>query len=236
VHNLPRVGYLERLFRATEEENRRAILETLPRARGGGLLDLGTSTGEFTLRVAERVGARRMAGVELIGGHAARARSLGIDIVEADLDQGLPFEDRAFETVHANQVIEHVRDTDLFLREIRRVLTDDGLACISTNNLASWHNVLSLAAGWQPPPMHVSDEVIVGNPLNPGQGRPHDAGRSHLRLFTGRALRELCARHGLEPIVLRTAGYYPLPPRLARLALRVDGTHGAFLIGLFRRR
>ncbi len=206
-------------------------------ARGGSLLDLGTSTGEFTLRVAERVGAGRTAGVELVGEHAANARALGIDVVEADLDQGLPFEDGAFETVHSNQVIEHVRDTDLFLREIHRVLTPGGLACISTNNLSSWHNVLSLAVGWQPPPIHVSDEVIVGNPLNPQQDRPHeDAGRPHLRLFTGRALCELCARHGLERILLRTAGYYPLPPRLARLALRVDGLHGAFLIGLFRRR
>jgi SAM-dependent methyltransferase len=230
------VGYLERLFRATEEENRRAILDALPPARGGSLLDLGTSTGEFTLRVAERIGARRRAGVELVGEHAASARARGIEVVHADLDQGLPFEDGAFETVHANQVIEHVRDTDLFLREIHRVLTPGGLACISTNNLASWHNVVSLALGWQPPPIHVSDELIVGNPLNPQRGRPHeDAGRSHLRLFTGRALGELCARHGLERILLKTAGYYPLPPRLARLAVRVDGLHGAFLIGLFRR-
>jgi hypothetical protein len=34
----------------------------------------------------------------------------------------------------------------------------------------------------------------------------------------------------------RSAGYYPLPPLIARAAARLDPTHGAFLIGLFRPR
>jgi hypothetical protein len=83
--------------------------------------------------------------------------------------------------------------------------------------------------------MHVSDELIVGNPLNPEAGEAHrDRGRTHLRLFTLRALTELCRHHGLEPVRTRTVGYYPLPPPLARLATRVDPVHGAFATGLFR--
>jgi SAM-dependent methyltransferase len=231
------VGYLNRVFRATEQENRRAILAALERRAGARLLDLGTSDGEFTMRVAERIGAASVHGIELIEEHAAVARTRGIDVSHADLDAGLPFEDAAFEVVHANQVIEHVRRTDTFLRETTRVLTPDGIACISTNNLSSWHNVFSLALGLQPMPMHVSDEAIVGNPLNPLDGRPHaDLGRTHLRLFTARALTELCALHGLERVSMRTAGYYPLPPRVARPAARADATHAAFLIGLFRPR
>jgi SAM-dependent methyltransferase len=138
--------------------------------------------------------------------------------------------------VHANQVIEHLRDTDLFVTEIRRVLKPGGIACISTNNLSSWHNVWSLVFGYQPFPMHVSDALIVGNPLNPEHGQPHaDAGRVHVRVFTGRALAELCAHHGLPPVRVRAAGYYPLPPPVARLAAMLDPRHGAFLVGLFRR-
>jgi len=231
------VGYLYRVFRATEEENRRAIIGTLEPRAGARLLDLGTHRGEFTLRVAERLGATSLHGVELLEEHAEIARGRGIEVCSADLDNGLPFDDGAFDVVHANQVIEHVRRTDTFLREIRRVLAPDGLACISTNNLSSWHNVFSLALGLQPMPMHVSDETIVGNPLNPLDGRPHtDIGRTHLRLFTARALCELCDRHGLERVSLTSAGYYPLPPLLGRVAARMDPTHGAFLIGLFRPR
>ena len=228
------MGYLTRVFAATEEQNRRAILALLPAGRGGELLDVGTSDGSFSVRVAERLGASRTSGVELMPAHAAAARARGVDTVEADVEEGLPFEDARFATVHANQVIEHVRHTDRFLEEVRRVLAPGGLACISTNNLSSWHNVLSLAAGWQPMPAHASEEVIVGNPLNPERGRPHaDPGRVHLRLFTRRALAEVCAHHGLRPVALRGAGYYPLPPAAAAAAARLDPVHAAYVTGLF---
>jgi hypothetical protein len=81
----------------------------------------------------------------------------------------------------------------------------------------------------------VSDEIIVGNPLNPEHRWGHrDRGRTHLRLFTARALAELAGYHGLGVESIRAVGYYPLPPLLARLATRVDPVHGAFLVGVFR--
>ncbi|MFL5868136.1 MAG: class I SAM-dependent methyltransferase [Thermoleophilaceae bacterium] len=232
----PGGGYLDRVFRASEEENRRVILSRLPAQHGGSLLDIGTHDGSFTERIARRLDADAAHGIELIEHHAVRARERGIEVVTADIDAGLPFEDSSFDTVHANQVIEHVRRTDVFLSEVHRLLAPRGIACISTNNLSSWHNVLSLALGYQPMPMHVSDQVMVGNPLNPEHGGLHeDIGRTHLRLFTGRALRELCEHHGLRAVSLESSGYYPLPPRLARVAARLDSRHGAFLVGIFER-
>jgi SAM-dependent methyltransferase len=229
-------GYLARMFAATEEENRRAILRALPSDVGGRVLDLGTHVGEFTARVAERVGAREVHGVELLEKHAREARTRGIRVVQADVEEGIPFESRYFDVVHANQLIEHVRNTDLLASEIHRVLRPNGLAVISTNNMSSWHNIVSLTLGFQPFPMHVSDRAIVGNPLNPQHGRPHaDAGRIHVRLFTGRALAELGAHHGLFPVHVKSAGYYPFPPRLGRLAAKLDSLHGAFLVVTFRR-
>jgi SAM-dependent methyltransferase len=226
---------LERLFHATEEENRRAVLKMLPSRRGGALLDVGTHDGEFAERVAARIGASRVSGIDFVAEHAEAARARGVEVVCANIDDGLPFADEEFETVHANQVIEHVRRSDAFLREVRRVLKPGGLALISTNNFSSWHNVGALALGYQPMPAHVSDELIVGNPLDPLRGREHEDGRAHLRLFTGRALIELCEVHGLERVQLRTAGYYPLPPRLGRIMARIDRLHGAFLVALVRR-
>jgi SAM-dependent methyltransferase len=199
------------------------------------VLDLGTHRGDFTVRLAEHLGAESVSGIELIERHAAVARSRGIDVAIGDLDEGIPFPSESFDVVHANQVIEHVRRTDVLLREVRRVLRPDGRALISTNNLSSWHNVVSLGLGMQPMPMHVSDEIIVGNPLNPEHRWGHrDRGRTHLRLFTARALAELAGYHGLGVESIRAVGYYPLPPLLARLATRVDPVHGAFLVGVFR--
>ena len=46
----------------------------------------------------------------------------------------LNFEDEAFDMVTSFQVIEHIRDTDKFLLEIKRVLKKSGIALISTPN------------------------------------------------------------------------------------------------------
>ena len=74
------------------------------------------------------------------------------------------------------------------------------------------------------------EQVGVGNPMNAHRGNPGAAGQMHLRVFTGRALAELAELHGLKVEVARTAGFYPLPPRLATIADRVAPRYGAFLV------
>jgi SAM-dependent methyltransferase len=223
--------YLERIFYATEDENRRAILAAMPRRPGGRLLDLGCGDGAWTMEVARHVGAGDILGVEFVEDFAQLAREAGVDAVVADLGGRLPYDDASIDVVHSNQVIEHLPRTDNFLREIARILAPGGYAVVSTNNLSSWHNIVSLSLGWQPAPCHVSDEAIVGNPttFNEGAEAP-TPGQTHLRVFTGRALAQLAAHHGLTVDYQGAAGYYPLPPRLARRLARVDPIHGAFLI------
>jgi SAM-dependent methyltransferase len=225
------MSYLKRVFEATEEVNRRAILDAAPPRPGATLLDLGCGPGEFTERVGRKVEAGRVVGLELIEPLAQAAEARGIEVVRGDLGRRLPFEDASIDVVHSNQVIEHLPRTDLFMKEIRRVLAPGGYAVLSTNNLASLHNVASLVAGYQPPPCHVSDEQIgIGNPLNAHAGDPGASGQMHLRVFTGRALAELAELHGLRVELARTAGFYPLPPRAAEVATRVAPRWGAFLV------
>src|SRR5829696_8185125 len=228
------MSYLERVFRATEEENRQAILQALEPRPGGVLLDLGCSDGEVTRRIAVRAGTARVVGVELMEHLAQEARGRGIEVIGSDLNAQLPFDDASFDVIHSNQVIEHLWNTDNMLREIRRLLRPDGYAVVSTNNLASWHNVVSLVMGWQPPPSHASDEVIVGNPAGLREGVTGARGQMHLRLFTSRALAAVALHHGLRADVERTVGMYPLPVRLARLMTRIDRRHGAFLVQRYR--
>ena len=225
------MSYLGRVFAATEEVNRRAILAAAEPRPGATLVDLGCGDGAFTARVARRVEAGRTLGVELIEPLAAAAERRGIEVRRADLGERLPFDDATIDVVHSNQVIEHLPGTDVFMREIRRILRPGGYAVVSTNNLASLHNIVSLLAGYQPPPCHVWDERVgVGNPLNAHAGDPGAAGQMHLRIFTGRALAELAELHGLSVQLARTAGFYPLPPRPAALATRVAPRWGAFLV------
>ena len=220
------------VFERSEDENRRQILELA--AKGPArprLIDLGCFNGAFTAELAKAARATRTTGVEYLHEHAAQARARGIEVVEVDLNEPLPFPDQSFDLVHSNQLIEHLRGTDHFLDELRRITAPGGAVILSTNNLASWHNVLSLALGFQPLPAHVSDEVHVGNPLDPRRGQRHaDAGQTHLRIFTTRALKELAREHGLTTTAERLNGYYPLPPRAARIASRIDPTHAAFIV------
>jgi len=228
------MSYLERVFRATEEENRRVILQALEPRPGGVLLDLGCGDGAVTARIAESAGVGRVLGVELIGHLADAARARGVEVVGADLNGRLPFEAGSVDVIHSNQVIEHLWNTDNLLQEIRRLLKPDGYAVVSTNNLASWHNIASLVMGWQPPPCHASDELIVGNPVGPREGVSGARGQMHLRVFTGRALAGVARHHGLRADVVRTVGCYPLPVRLARVLNRLDPRHGAFLVQRYR--
>jgi SAM-dependent methyltransferase len=220
----------ERVFRAAEAGNRQEILDTLLPRPGGTLLDLGCGDGRFTMQVAQHAGAGRVLGLELVDEIAELARRQGVEVQQADLARRLPFDDASIDVVHSNQVIEHLSFTDHFLREIRRILRPDGYAVLSTNNLSSWHNVVSLVAGWQPPPCHPSDEVIAGNPANFVDGVGGAVGQMHLRIFTGRALASVAAHHGLRLDADHGAGYYPLPLAAAKVAARVDRRHAAFLV------
>ena len=225
------------IFEESAVANRERILEYV---RGLGpferILDLGCHGGEFTSELAAAARAITVEGVELLDEHATRARERGVVVTQADLNGPIPLADESFDLVHANQVIEHLRGTDLFLRETKRLLKPGAIAIISTNNLASWHNVGSLALGYQPFPNHVSDETHVGNPLHFRSGVAHeDAGQTHLRIFTGRALDELAEYHGLEVVESGVSGYYPFTGRLARRAAELNPSHAAFLIGIYRR-
>ena len=49
-------------------------------------------------------------------------------------NEKLPFRDKEFDIVISNHVMAHVRDSELHLKEIKRVLKDDGIAYLSMLN------------------------------------------------------------------------------------------------------
>jgi hypothetical protein len=80
----------------------------------------------------------------------------------------------------AAQVIEHLSNTDLFIKEIFRVLKAGGYTVIATSNLAAYYNILYLLIGKQPYVAMVSDEVLAGSWIPARQvGLPGDHGPAH---------------------------------------------------------
>ena len=195
-------------------------------AHGARVLDLGCGDGQNFLYYAPP-GAVLQA-VEGSVEYAEMARARGIDVLVEELDQKLPFDDGEFDVVVSNQVLEHLPNTDLFVAECFRVASPNGLVVISTENLASWHNIGALLLGWQAFSLTnvCSQRPGLGNPLaNLRFEDPYEGKMQHRRIFSYRGLSELMTAHHFESVTLDGAGYYPLPLRVAQM----DPRHAAFL-------
>jgi SAM-dependent methyltransferase len=115
------------------------------------VLDVGTSNGAHLVQAAPH--CRSIVGVDydvaqlVVAGQAIRARGLDNARVFAwDLTRALPFADRAFDTVLFLDVIEHLVPRLAVLREIHRLLADDGQLLVSApNSQTRWRAVLRRA-------------------------------------------------------------------------------------------
>ncbi len=66
--------------------------------------------------------------------------------------QNLPYQDRSFDIVFSSHALEHIRDIQRSLREIKRVLKDDGLAIhiLATPYWLFWTNLTVILKLWRP--------------------------------------------------------------------------------------
>jgi len=222
-----------RIVRQTRAERRRANLSLLEKDPNAKLLDCGCNDGEFTMRVAETIGTDRIYGIDTMSERVDKARARGIEVYQGDLNRELPYENESFDVVHANQVIEHLHNTDILIKEAYRVLKTGGYLVISTPNLASFHNILHLLLGKQPYWANVSDEVLAGTwhlvgPAKKASARP-ESGPAHRRLFTKGALEELLEYYGFKIEKSIGSGFYPLPTPLAKVMSFIDSRHAAII-------
>lgn len=120
--------------RGQKAEKIRAILEAERELRGAVLLEVGVGSGAIAARLADAVGASGAVwGVDV---RDLRVVSEGFRFAVVE-GTSLPFADRFFDVVVSNHVLEHVggRAGQLaHLRELARVLKDDGVGYLATPN------------------------------------------------------------------------------------------------------
>lgn len=161
----------------------------------GVLLDLGCSTGDWASYWAGQ-GWKCLA-VDINADAVEAARAKGIDAKVCDLNsERLPFEDNSVDLVFAGELIEHLLDTDGFLREAHRVLKPGGHLLLTTPNLSSFENRLRLLLGFYP--MWINYRF--------------DEGAGHVRAYTAKVLKSQLAEHSFS-VIKHTGNWVPFLPQ-----------------------
>lgn len=165
--------------------------------QGKRVLDLGCRSGALTRHFLE---GNEVVGLDVDAAALAKAEALGVEPVQADVEQPLPFDNASFDAVVAGELLEHLQFPDALLAEIHRVLRPGGVIAGSVPNTFRLQGRLRFL-----------------------RGRPPEDDPTHLRMFSPEALRELLA--DFEDVRLAYVGgrYRRLHPRLLARDLVFSG-------------
>jgi SAM-dependent methyltransferase len=156
--------------------------------RGKRVLDLGCRSGALTRHFLD---GNEVVGLDVDASALAKAEERGIQPVQANVEEPLPFEQGSFDAVVAGELLEHLQFPDALVAEIRRVLRSGGVFVGSVPNAYRLKSRLLFLLG-----------------------RPPEDDPTHLRMFSPAAMRALMA--GFEDVRLDYVGgrYRRLHPRL----------------------
>jgi SAM-dependent methyltransferase len=145
---------------------------------GKRVLDLGCRSGALTRHFLE---GNQVVGLDVDHAALAKAEALGIEPVEANVEEPLPFADASFDAVVAGELLEHLQLPEALVAEARRVLRPGGVLVGSVPNAFRLQSRLRFL-----------------------RGRDPEDDPTHLHLFSPAALRELL--HGFEGVTLAYVG------------------------------
>ena len=192
------------------------------------ILDIGCGSGFLANQIKTIFPKANIYGIDISQKALALAKKKypKIKFIYADAQARLPFNNNFFELVISGEHIEHLVNTDHYLKEINRVTKTNGVLIITTPNLASWFNRILLLFGKQPfktecslyftlPIFSINRFTFPENLSTPAMG--------HLRLFTLDMLIKFTSLYGFEP--LSTQGRTMLTKPILR---QIDSFFAAF--------
>ncbi len=158
--------------------------------RGKRVLDLGCRSGALTRHFLE---GNSVVGLDVDAAALEKAATLGVEPVQGNVEDPLPFSDESFDAVVAGELFEHLQFPDALVAEIRRVLRPGGVLVGSVPNAFRMQSRLRFL-----------------------RGRAPEDDPTHLRMFSPAAVRDLLV--GFEDVRLSYVG-----GRYARLHGRLLG-------------
>jgi SAM-dependent methyltransferase len=133
--------------------------------QGKRVLDLGCRSGALTKHFLE---GNSVVGLDVDASALEKAAALGIEPVQANVEEPLPFDEATFDAVVAGELFEHLQFPDALVAEIRRVLRPGGTLVGSVPNAFRMQSRLRFL-----------------------RGRPPEDDPTHLRMFSPHAVRAL---------------------------------------------
>jgi len=169
-------------------------------AEGSRVLDLGCGDGALLAHLRERRGVRGY-GLEIDLENVVRCVARGVNVIRADLDQGLAdFESDSFDTVILLQTLQAVRYPRNLLREMLRV-GNEGV--VTFPNFGFWRARLQLALGGR-------------MPVTPGLPAPWYE-TQNIHLCTLGDFEALCRQEGITVVERVVIGQHQRQGALTRL-------------------
>jgi SAM-dependent methyltransferase len=169
------------------------------------------------------VDCREIYGADVWEEALKEAHNKGIITKNMDFNKDLSFPSSCFDVATSHQVLEHLFFPSHFIKEIYRILKEGGYAVISTENLSSWDNIISLLLGYTPFSMEF-DQVKIGNPFSPHSVKMMEKYPPHVRVFSFQGLIDLVRLHGFKLERVSPSGYLPFD-----FFANVDPRHARFL-------
>lgn len=180
------------------------------------VLDIGAGPGADLLTARAVQPCASLSAIECYRPFAERLMANGVTVHSLDLEKDpFPYREGTFDLIIANQVLEHVKQLFWILHNVTQSLATGGHFIIGVPNIASLHNRILLALGYQPTQINSFS--------------------AHVRGFTKHDLLRLinsCWPHGYSLEAHRGSNFYPFPPFIANPLSRLlpSMAWGTFLL------
>lgn len=208
-----------RVLEQREIKSLKIISDNIQLANTVSCLDLGCGDGFFLRNVIDMLGD----GVTYYGGeYSEHQRNIAdmncaANISYVDLEDGLNFSDESFDFVYSGEVIEHLYNPDLMVREIFRILKSGGKCVITTPNMNSWISRILFPLGFQPINYECSTVSSSYGLSFLKKIKKQDWPIGHVRLFNRNSLVDLFVANGFRVQKIQGARFEFMPSSLRAL-------------------
>lgn len=203
---------------------------------GGKCLDCGAGDGKKYTMLGERLelDPEQYTGIEWCENLALKARNRGINVLQGDLNQPLPFADNTFDCVFGLSVLEHLLNPCRYITECHRVLNTRGTLVLLTPNISTYFTAILILLGKMPSsgPHPDSDlllkqeELIKVSPDSLQHDTANDRpSHRHLVVFSYRVLKSYLHLAGFRNVKGYGFGLYPFPNFMQNVLEKIDPYH-----------